>query len=137
MADLIPGWRELMHSIYTDGGSDAEVKVALAIPPARAMSNELWDDLQAREPEFSQAVKEGRLIAEAWWAKAGQQGIFMGKTFNATTYIFNMHNRFLHWKNRQDVEHSGNKENPVRLEHAISSLTVDELRALASGGADK
>ncbi|ESX03907.1 hypothetical protein X769_15640 [Mesorhizobium sp. LSJC268A00] len=55
-----------MHAIYNEGGCDAEVKVALAIEPSRAMSNGLWDDLQEREPEFSQAVKEGRQLAEAW-----------------------------------------------------------------------
>lgn len=33
-----------MHAIYAEGGSDAEVKVALAIPPSRAISNILWDD---------------------------------------------------------------------------------------------
>jgi hypothetical protein len=31
-----------MHAIYNDG-SDAEVKVAPAIAPSRAMSNDLWD----------------------------------------------------------------------------------------------
>lgn len=64
--DLAPNWRDIMHAIYNEGGCDAEVKVALAIEPSRAMSNGLWDDLQEREPEFSQAVKEGRQLAEAW-----------------------------------------------------------------------
>jgi hypothetical protein len=110
--DLAPNWRDIVHAIYGGGGSDAEVMVALAIPPARAMSLELWYDLQEREPEFSKAVKEGKQLAEAWWARAGQNGIMMGKDFNATTYIFNMKNRFRTWKDKQEVEHSADKDAP-------------------------
>ncbi|QQO19450.1 hypothetical protein JJB98_05805 [Bradyrhizobium diazoefficiens] len=54
-----------MRILYNGGASDAEVKVALAIPPARAISNDLWDDLQERYPDFSEAVQEGHLLAEA------------------------------------------------------------------------
>ncbi|WP_025593070.1 hypothetical protein [Agrobacterium tumefaciens] len=93
-----------MHAIYNEGGSDAEAKVALAIPPSRALSNDLWDALQDREPEFSEAVKEGRLLSEAWWAGAGQKGIFLGKDFNATAYVFSMKNRFRNWKDKQEVD---------------------------------
>lgn len=114
LEDLAPNWREIMHAIYGEGGSDAEVKVALAIPPARAMSNDLWDAMQKREPIFSEAVKEGKVLSEAWWARLGQKGITMGKRFNGVPYIFNMHNRFSdNWKNKQDVQHSGDPKNPV------------------------
>jgi hypothetical protein len=41
------------------------VKVALPIPPACAISNDLWLDLQDHHPEFSEAAQEGRLFAEA------------------------------------------------------------------------
>lgn len=37
LSDLTENWRDLIHDIYRSGGSDAEVKVALAIFPARAM----------------------------------------------------------------------------------------------------
>jgi hypothetical protein len=39
-----------MHALHNGGASDAEVKVALAIPPTRAISNDLWEDLQDRFP---------------------------------------------------------------------------------------
>lgn len=107
--DLPPGWRDAMHSIYGQGGSDAEVKCAIAIPPSRAMSNDLWEDLQKREPEFSEAVKEGRTLSEAWWANAGKSGMMMGKDFNATVYTFHMKNRFHNWKDKQEVKHSGDE----------------------------
>lgn len=81
-----------MHALYNGGAADAEVKVALAIPPARAISNDLWDDLQERYPEFSEAVQEGRLLAEAWWVRQGRRALFLpeGVKFNSLTYIFCM-----------------------------------------------
>jgi hypothetical protein len=75
LSDLPPNWRDIMHAVYGEGGSDAEVKCALAIAPARAMSNDLFNALQDREPDFSEAVKEGRQLAEAWWAAAGKKGM--------------------------------------------------------------
>lgn len=62
-----------MHALYNGGASDAEVKVAWAIPPARAISNDLWDDRQERCPEFSEAVLEGHMLAEAWWTRQGRR----------------------------------------------------------------
>jgi hypothetical protein len=98
--DLHPDWRDIMHSMYNGGASDAELKVALAIPPARAISNGLWDDLEERHPEFSQAVQEGHMLAEAWWTKQGRRALFLpgGVKFNALTYVFCMTNRFASYR---------------------------------------
>lgn len=61
-----------MYALYNGGAADAEVNVALAISPARAISNDLWDDMQERYPELSEAVQEGRTLAEAWWVRQGR-----------------------------------------------------------------
>lgn len=45
-------------------------------------------------PEFSDAIKRAQLHALAWWENKGQKGISKGSMFNATAYIFQMHNRF-------------------------------------------
>jgi hypothetical protein len=87
IADLAENWRDIMHAIYADGGSDAEVKVALAIPPSRAISNMLWDDLQAREPEFSEAIREGRILAEMWWQRKGREGLFTCEGLKVTALV--------------------------------------------------
>jgi hypothetical protein len=52
-----------MHALYNSGASDSEVELALAISPARAISNDLWDDLQERYSEFSEAVQESHMLA--------------------------------------------------------------------------
>ncbi len=111
--DLPSGWRDLMHEIYSLGGSDAEVKVAIAISPARALSNDLWDALQEREEEFSEAVKQGRQVAEAWWQVQARKGLFThdGEKFSASLWFINMKNRF-GWRDKQEVEHSADKNAP-------------------------
>lgn len=110
-----------MHSIYAAGGSDAEVKVAMAIPPARAMSNMLWDDLQKREREFSEAIIEGRQLAEAWWEGKGREGLitYEGVKFSTQLWFLNMKNRF-GWKDKQEVTHSADKDAPP-----IFTLKID------------
>src|SRR5690606_34119124 len=46
-------------------------------------------------PEFSDAVKRGLQKSQIWWERQGKSATF-GATdgFNATSYIFNMKNRF-------------------------------------------
>ena len=60
----------------------------------------LW---QQEHEEFSKAVKEATAISQAWWEKKGRIATF-GETpnFNATSYIFNMKNRYK-WKDRHDI----------------------------------
>ena len=65
-------------------------------------------DWREQHPEFSRAVKYGLEKAQAWWEKNGRLatfGAFDG--FNATSYIFQMKNRFSEeWKDRKDIDHS-------------------------------
>ena len=64
-------------------------------------------DLWTQEhPEFSEAVKEARHLSQAWWEKQGRSATFGGVPgFNATSYIFNMKNRFpSDWREKQDVD---------------------------------
>lgn len=110
-----------MHAIYGEGGSDAEVKVALAIPPARALSNDLWDALQDREPDFSEAIKEGHQLARAWWESTGRRNLitYEGVKFSTSLWFINMKNRF-GWRDKQEVEHSANQDAPP-----IFTLKID------------
>ena len=60
-------------------------------------------------PEFSCAVKAGVDKAQAWWEGQGRKATFGGiDGFNATSYIFQMKNRFKEdWRDKQETEHSG------------------------------
>ncbi len=60
-------------------------------------------------PEFSRAVKAGLEKAQAWWEAKGRDATFGGvEGFNATSYIFQMKNRFRdEWNDTTKTEHSG------------------------------
>jgi hypothetical protein len=64
---------------------------------------------QEKHPEFSEAVKEALLNSQAWWERNGRVATFGGvEGFNATSYIFQMKNRFpLDWRDKREHEHAG------------------------------
>lgn len=68
-----------------------------------------FDDWQNNNPEFSDAVKAAEKISQGWWEREGRKATFGGcEGFNATSYIFNMKNRFKDdWRDKQeqDVNH--------------------------------
>jgi hypothetical protein len=94
--DLDPNWEAIMTLLYQEGASDVEVRVALAIPPSRALSHETWSRLQDAYPEFLEAVNSGRALSEAWWMMQARQNVvsYDGVKFNNTLWIVNMRHRF-------------------------------------------
>lgn len=103
---------------YERGGSDIEVRVALAIHPSRCMSADLWKSLQDNEPEFSEAVNEGRGLAEAWWNELGRRAVFTpeGMKFNSVLYIFTVTNRFKHdWQRLPAPSVPNDADNKVQV----------------------
>ena len=103
-----------MSALYVEGGSDAEVKHALKV------SNDLFARWILDEPEFAEAVKDGRLASEAWWSRLGRQGAAGAVSINPTTWIFNMKNRFA-WRDKQEL--TGADGGPV-----ATSLVVDFVK---------
>lgn len=67
------------------------------------------NDWMEQHEEFSRAVKRGLQKAQAWWEDQGRIATFGGvEGFNATSYIFQMKNRFRDdWRDKQEREHSG------------------------------
>lgn len=56
-------------------------------------------------PEFSDAIKRGKSLSEAWWMSTARESLFI-KEFNHVLWYMNMKNRF-GWKDKQEVEHTG------------------------------
>lgn len=48
-----------MRLLYQEGGTDIEVRCALALEPSLCMSIDLWLDLIERELELLEVVKRG------------------------------------------------------------------------------
>jgi transposase len=68
-----------------------------------------FETYQADNPEFLKAVSHALRLSQAWWEKNGRLATFGGfDGFNATSYIFNMKNRFKEdWRDKVEQEHSG------------------------------
>lgn len=106
--DLPDGWYNDVLELYSEGASDVEIK-AYIYSKRKTFSNDLWERWLQEEPEFSETIKQGRMLSESWWAKTGRKNL-NNKEFSYTGWYMNMKNRF-GWKDKQEVdqktEHSG------------------------------
>lgn len=65
-------------------------------------------DWRDNNPEFSKAVSKAVSFAQAWWEKSGRIATFGGhEGFNATSFIFNMKNRFKDdWRDKVETDNT-------------------------------
>lgn len=70
---------------------------------------------QEEHPEFSAAVKDALFLSQAWWEGKGRIATFDSQGFNATSYIFNMKNRFPEdWRDKHEVENTHDVSDPMK-----------------------
>jgi len=80
--------------IMSEGASKVEVAAELGIT-----KETLYQWVQ-KYPEFSDSIKKGEQLCEAWWEKNGRKCLHDQK-FNASLWYMNMKNRFK-WSDRQE-----------------------------------
>jgi DNA-binding XRE family transcriptional regulator len=90
--------------LMREGASIAEVCAELGIHKDTFYK---WEK-DPEKPEFTDSVKTGRVLSEAWWTRAGRENLYESK-FNHGLWYMNMKNRF-GWRDKQEVEHSGKVE---------------------------
>ena len=106
--NLPDGWYNTILDLYKEGASDVEVK-AWIYEVRGSFSNDLWDRWLKEEEQFSETIKVGKMLSEAWWSRSGRKNL-ENKDFSYTGWYMNMKNRF-GWKDKQEIdqktEHSG------------------------------
>lgn len=107
LSELPDHWYNQVLDLYKEGASDVEIK-ALIYEWLGTFSNGLWDRWIKEEPEFSQTIKTGKIISEAWWSRNGRINL-TEREFNYTGWYMNMKNRF-GWADKQEIEQSGKVE---------------------------
>lgn len=90
-------FRPEMCSAIIEMGKEGKGRMEMACEIG--ITKETWNDWQDEEsprynPDFSSAVKVALQHAQAWWEDKGRQATFNSEGFNATSYIFQMKNRF-------------------------------------------
>lgn len=84
-------------------------------------------------PDFLQSKKEGTAAARLFWERMGIEGISGNiQGFNATTWIFNMKNRF-GWRDRHDLEHSASGNAQLQVQVIMNSPNPFGKRSIAGG----
>lgn len=95
---------------------------------------DLWTQ---QHPDFSEAVKEARRLSQAWWEKQGRIATFGAiDGFNATSYIFQMKNRFREdWNDTVKQEVTGKDGGPIQTEDKGAGKLLAYLDAVSSRAA--
>lgn len=115
-----PSMHEVIIALGQDGAGRAEMAVAIGI------SRETWNDWTSPKserfnPEFSDAVKKALSASQSWWERRGREATFDSKDFSATSYIFQMKNRFREdWSDRTVNEHVGKDDGPIDVKDSGS-----------------
>lgn len=105
--DLPKDWQLAILSLYKSGASDVEIKAEI-YSLRGSFSNDLWDRWMRDEQEFSETIKVGKMLSEAWWHRSGRKNLD-NKEFNYTGWYMNMKNRF-GWSDKQML--SNDPDNP-------------------------
>ncbi len=107
LESLPENWKQEIINLYIDGGSDVEVK-ALIYSWRGSFSNDLWDRWLIEEPMFSETIKTGKILQEAWWSTQGRKNL-QNKDFNPALWYMNMKNRFGWSDKNHNVIEGGDK----------------------------
>lgn len=88
-----------------------------------------------KHDEFSVSKKRGEQLSRLWWERAGMKGMYWGKDFNATVWVFAMKNRH-NWKDNKDLNLGGQPGNPINAHGPLGAI-LDELDGMDDESLDR
>lgn len=103
-------WATQILDMYSEGNFDVEVAAKLNVPV-----KELYRQMDSNAG-FKRLVEHGRTLCEAFWVNQARRNL-NNKTFNATTWMFVMKNKF-NWADKTEQ----------LTTDAQGNVNVDELR---------
>ena len=100
-------WKDIIFELSSDGHSDVEIQSHfLKLNGLTAGSVQwMWRHLREINEEFSLTIQISRILCQAWWEKAGREGLHK-EIFNTGCWYANMKNRFS-WSDKKEIQHSG------------------------------
>lgn len=127
-----PSFCDVVIKLGKEGASKVEMACALDICRAS------FANYENEYPEFLEAVKKAVMFSQCFWERQGRIATF-GATpnFNATTWIFNMKNRFSEdWKDvskqeSQALDKNGKPADPAKdvTQVFLSKFSTEEIEA--------
>ena len=122
--DVFPeNWKELIIEWSSQGWSEAEIRVGLCKIKGKFYEG-LWYALQAREPEFSQAIKMCKTIRQAWWEGQARENI-KATSFQTGLWYACMKNMF-GYKDKQEEPADENLRDALIQFHDIPAKELPE-----------
>lgn len=105
---------DTLLEIMARGGSKTEVCANLNIGRETLTSWMRGEDLTIAEAvEFKDAITLGEVLSQAWWERAGRDGMYLDR-FNAAVWCKSISHRFPNeWSERSETTLKGDANNPL------------------------
>lgn len=114
-----PKFCEKVRELGREGKSKAQMAAALDVAYS---TFDLWTQ---QHPEFSEAVKDARRLAQAWWEDLGQNMALIGQG-NPTAFIFQVKNRFSDdYRDKVDHGIGGMDGGPLKTVTRVELVAVE------------
>ncbi len=100
---LPENWKDIILEESAKGCSDVEIRAHLCMLGGK-FSHHTWDTLKDRDAEFTDTLKKGKILCQAWWEKQSRQSLDHSKNtvFETGSWFANMKNRF-GWKDKSEI----------------------------------